>query len=279
MCRRIPVLVKIWQKKWALYTNFCICFCKRMWPGGKYLARHVPTQPRRKSVTLTSLEPFSNARSWRIRRIVTPCVNFETCLRIKSQKYGVCVLKDLFNGSLVKRLQWGPCSLCRPTLDMLHLVSRETGFLMPEIIQISHHQRPISGVSQSRAFVVTQYRQQLQALRLLHSVLLEPGLQSHKSAWGGLASSSRLKEMNHDIRQRRMIGWLMNNELERIRKEMVVAFFKALSRNLPGVTEEKSGKSQSGWAVSGPTFELGTSRIGNSSANRSTETIGVVTVI
>jgi hypothetical protein len=36
-----------------------------------------------------------------------------------------------------------------------------------------------------------------------------------------------------------------NNELERISKEVVVALFKVLSRNLSGVTEEKYQKPQS----------------------------------
>jgi hypothetical protein len=35
-----------------------------------------------------------------------------------------------------------------------------------------------------------------------------------------------------------MMGWLKDNELERMWKEAVVAFLKVLSRHLPGGTEE-----------------------------------------
>jgi hypothetical protein len=42
-----------------------------------------------------------------------------------------------------------------------------------------------------------------------------------------------------------MIGWLMNNESERIWKKAVVADFKVLSRNLRGGIEENHEKSQS----------------------------------
>jgi hypothetical protein len=35
-----------------------------------------------------------------------------------------------------------------------------------------------------------------------------------------------------------MIGLLMNNELERVWKETVIAVFKVLFRHLPGGTEE-----------------------------------------
>jgi hypothetical protein len=38
----------------------------------------------------------------------------------------------------------------------------------------------------------------------------------------------------------------MNDELETIWKEMVVAYFKALSRNSPGRTEEEHESSESG---------------------------------
>jgi hypothetical protein len=43
-----------------------------------------------------------------------------------------------------------------------------------------------------------------------------------------------------------MIGLLVNNEWERIWKEGIVVSFKVLSRHLPGGTEEKQGKYQSG---------------------------------
>jgi hypothetical protein len=39
---------------------------------------------------------------------------------------------------------------------------------------------------------------------------------------------------------------IVNNELERMRKEVVMAEFKVLSRHLPGGTEENHEKLQSG---------------------------------
>jgi hypothetical protein len=39
-----------------------------------------------------------------------------------------------------------------------------------------------------------------------------------------------------------MIGWLMNNHLERIWKEVVMAYLKVLSWHLPGGTEENHEK-------------------------------------
>jgi hypothetical protein len=38
----------------------------------------------------------------------------------------------------------------------------------------------------------------------------------------------------------RIIGWLMNNEWEGMRKEGVVTSFEALIRHLPGKTEENT---------------------------------------
>jgi hypothetical protein len=35
-----------------------------------------------------------------------------------------------------------------------------------------------------------------------------------------------------------MIGWLMTNELERIWKEVVMAYYKVLSQHLPGECDE-----------------------------------------
>jgi hypothetical protein len=55
----------------------------------------------------------------------------------------------------------------------------------------------------------------------------------------------------------------MNNEFKRIEKEAEVARFKAglPSRHLPGRTEEKYDKPQSGQLVSGPRFEPEISQI------------------
>jgi hypothetical protein len=52
-----------------------------------------------------------------------------------------------------------------------------------------------------------------------------------------------------------MIELLMNNELERIWKESVVASFKVLSRRLPGGSEENHEKIYAGWPVCEPRFE------------------------
>jgi hypothetical protein len=43
-----------------------------------------------------------------------------------------------------------------------------------------------------------------------------------------------------------MVGLLINNELERMQKEVVVNKFEVLSWHLPGGTEEKYDKSQVG---------------------------------
>jgi hypothetical protein len=50
----------------------------------------------------------------------------------------------------------------------------------------------------------------------------------------------------------------MNNELERIWKEAVIACFKVLSMHLPGGTERKHKKPQSEELVSQPRYEEGT---------------------
>jgi hypothetical protein len=44
-------------------------------------------------------------------------------------------------------------------------------------------------------------------------------------------------------------------------KEVVMASFKLLSQNLHGGTEENYSEPQSGYPVSGPRFEPGTSQI------------------
>jgi hypothetical protein len=49
----------------------------------------------------------------------------------------------------------------------------------------------------------------------------------------------------------------MNNELENIRKEAVVVWFKVLSLHFPIGTEEGNELPQSGEPVSEPGFELG----------------------
>jgi hypothetical protein len=67
---------------------------------------------------------------------------------------------------------------------------------------------------------------------------------------------------------------IVNNELERMWKEAVVAKFMVLSRHLPGGTKENHEKPQSGQPVSGPRIEHGTSRIRSRSANHSTTTFG-----
>jgi hypothetical protein len=54
-----------------------------------------------------------------------------------------------------------------------------------------------------------------------------------------------------------------------------MAQFQVLSQNLPGGTEEKHEKSQSGQQVVGPRFELGTSRIQGRSGNHSAATFRV----
>jgi hypothetical protein len=68
-----------------------------------------------------------------------------------------------------------------------------------------------------------------------------------------------------------MIGWLMNNELERIQMVAVLAKFKAMSRYLPGGSEENYKEPESGYQVSGPRFEPGTFRIRSRSANHPAE--------
>jgi hypothetical protein len=47
----------------------------------------------------------------------------------------------------------------------------------------------------------------------------------------------------------------MNNELEKMWKEVVMAYFKILSEHLPEGTEENHVKPQSGYLVPGPRFD------------------------
>jgi hypothetical protein len=51
----------------------------------------------------------------------------------------------------------------------------------------------------------------------------------------------------------------VNDELEKIWKEAVMAYFKVLSWHSPGGTEENHDKPQSEQPDSGPRFEPGTS--------------------
>jgi hypothetical protein len=53
----------------------------------------------------------------------------------------------------------------------------------------------------------------------------------------------------------------VNNELDRMWKEAVVASFNALPHHLFGGTEENYQKPQSGYLVSEPTFEPGTTTV------------------
>jgi hypothetical protein len=53
----------------------------------------------------------------------------------------------------------------------------------------------------------------------------------------------------------------MNNELERIRKEWLRSNFRYCTRNLHGGTGENHERFQSKEILSGPRFQLGTSRI------------------
>jgi hypothetical protein len=52
----------------------------------------------------------------------------------------------------------------------------------------------------------------------------------------------------------------MNDEMERICKEAIMTYYKALSRDLPGGTEENRETLQSGSPVSRKIFEAGTSQ-------------------
>jgi hypothetical protein len=65
----------------------------------------------------------------------------------------------------------------------------------------------------------------------------------------------------------------VNDELEMMCKEAVVAEFKVLSQHLPGGTDEKSW---SGYPVSGPRFEPETSRIRIRIVNHATTMLGVI---
>jgi hypothetical protein len=60
-------------------------------------------------------------------------------------------------------------------------------------------------------------------------------------------------------------------------KEANMALFKGLSRHLPEGTEKNHEKPQSGWLVTGPRFETGTSRIRSRSANHSAVTFDTCT--
>jgi hypothetical protein len=64
----------------------------------------------------------------------------------------------------------------------------------------------------------------------------------------------------------------VNDEFERIWMEAVVVSVKVLPRYLPGGTEERHRKLQSGQPVSWPKFELRTSRIQIRNVNHSTMT-------
>jgi hypothetical protein len=66
----------------------------------------------------------------------------------------------------------------------------------------------------------------------------------------------------------------VNNELERVWGDEVVAYFKVISRYLPVDIKENHEKPQSEYSVSEPRFESGTSRIRSSSVNHSTTTFG-----
>jgi hypothetical protein len=63
--------------------------------------------------------------------------------------------------------------------------------------------------------------------------------------------------------QRRSVGWLKSDELERTWKGAVVVYFKILSRHSPGETrnEENQEKLYSGQWLYRPRFEQGTSRV------------------
>jgi hypothetical protein len=54
---------------------------------------------------------------------------------------------------------------------------------------------------------------------------------------------------------------LVNDELNRMWKEVVIGVFKALSWHFPGGTEKNHNKSQSGYPVSRTRFELETFKI------------------
>lgn len=54
------------------------------------------------------------------------------------------------------------------------------------------------------------------------------------------------------------MGWWMDNELEMVWKEAVLAYYKVLSWNFPGGAEKKYEEPQLGEPVFGPRFESGT---------------------
>jgi hypothetical protein len=66
-------------------------------------------------------------------------------------------------------------------------------------------------------------------------------------------SAHRVVVVSKSNRVASTVGWLVNNELERIWKEPVVAYFDVVSRNLPGGTRENCENSR--LSVSGPRFE------------------------
>jgi hypothetical protein len=71
---------------------------------------------------------------------------------------------------------------------------------------------------------------------------------------------------------RQMVGWLVNDELERTLKEAVEAEFEVLSRHLTGCGLEIH-EHLTGNPFSGPTLEFGSFQIRNRNANRSTKTV------
>jgi hypothetical protein len=68
-----------------------------------------------------------------------------------------------------------------------------------------------------------------------------------------------------------MIG---NNEFGKIGKEVVMAYFKALSKHLFGESLENCRIAKSGKAVFGPKFKPGTYRIRSRNSNHSTALFG-----
>jgi hypothetical protein len=67
----------------------------------------------------------------------------------------------------------------------------------------------------------------------------------------------------------------LNYKLERTCNEMVKAYFKVLSQNMPRVNERNHTKPQSGQTVSGMRRESGTSKIQNRNTNHRTTMFGL----